>query len=106
LIVSFETKGLRDLCEDMNIARKELGNSIALNLQTRLSELFAASSLEDLIVGNLQKIENEAKFKIDLYNNCILIFVPINKKNNLIKEDLELIDRIKLIEIKFTENNG
>ncbi|GAA4421282.1 hypothetical protein GCM10023169_13990 [Georgenia halophila] len=52
MIIAFETKWLREVCEDGAVAVKELGSPAAEALQQRLADLRAAERISDLIVGN------------------------------------------------------
>ena len=52
MIIAFETKKLREICEDDAVAVKELGSPAAEALQQRLADLRAAESIEELLVGN------------------------------------------------------
>ena len=52
MIIAFETKRLREICEDNAVAVKELGSPAAEALQQRLADLRAAETIGDLIVGS------------------------------------------------------
>lgn len=52
MIIAFETRRLREICEDGAVAVTELGSPAAEALQQRLADLRAAESITDLVVGN------------------------------------------------------
>lgn len=52
MIIAFETKRLRAICEDETVASKAFGPAAADALQQRLADLRAADTIHDLIVGN------------------------------------------------------
>lgn len=52
MIIAFETKRLRTICEDDKVATKELGPVVADALRERLADLRAADLINELIVGN------------------------------------------------------
>ena len=52
MIIAFETKRLREICEDDAVAVNELGSPAAKALQQRLADLRAAETIRDLIVGS------------------------------------------------------
>jgi hypothetical protein len=52
MIIAFETRDLRQICEDGDTAVKKLGSELALALQQRLADVRAAESIGDLLVGD------------------------------------------------------
>lgn len=52
MIIAFETKRLRTICEDDAVAVKALGAPAAEALQQRLADLRAAESISELLVGS------------------------------------------------------
>lgn len=52
MIIAFETKRLRAICEDETVASKAFGPNVARTLQQRLADLRAADTIDDLIVGD------------------------------------------------------
>jgi hypothetical protein len=51
LEISFETKELRDLCEDETLAAAKLGFAVAETLKNRLSDIRAAITIKDVLAG-------------------------------------------------------
>ena len=52
LEISFETKDLRDLCEDELLATQSLGPAVAEALKRRLADIRAADSIHDVLAGH------------------------------------------------------
>lgn len=76
--VSFETVELRDLCEDESLATEEFGSEIAESLKHRLSDMFAADSIHDLLVGRpaLGMFNGRECLRIELAGTCCMTMVP------------------------------
>ncbi|RYD96060.1 MAG: hypothetical protein EOP54_14590, partial [Sphingobacteriales bacterium] len=84
MVVAFENKDLRILCENEDIAKESLGST---KLQDRLADIFAASTVFDLLVGNPKGIEYESlpAFKVDIENGFVLFFSPNHVKTPCLK---------------------
>ncbi len=52
MILAFETRTLRMICEDNSVASNKLGPEVASALRDRVADLRAAVTKSDLIVGN------------------------------------------------------
>ena len=76
LELAFDTKSLRDLCENEEKARRELGPEVAEKLKHRLADLRAAESVKDLVVGQPREVKSADPgcFLVDLANGCRLTF--------------------------------
>lgn len=105
MLISFDNRKIRKICEDEIEAQNEFGIHVATKLQNRLADIAAAKSVSDIITGNPSEIKNTPypNYKVDLYNNYILIFAA----NNIIIPQFENksinwseVDRIKILEIK------
>lgn len=102
---SFQTRKLRDICEDESKANDAFGPTIAHALRKRLADLRASPSLLDMPTGNLRSAgeNNSPVFIIDLSDDYILKFTSIT--SNIIKNDSDVVDlsdiyRIKLLSIE------
>ncbi|WP_412476759.1 hypothetical protein [Flavobacterium sp. TBRC 19031] len=104
MLISFDNRKIRKICEDEIEAQNEFGIQVSIKLQNRLADLAAAKSVTDIIIGNPCEIENTPypNYKVDLCNNYILIFTV----NNIIIPQLEdgsinwsEVNRIKILEI-------
>lgn len=102
--ISFQNKYVRSLCENHEIAKKALGETVAERLKTRLADMIAITYLSDLLVGNLRKIENNSlTYIIDLCDYFVLHFAVSHVKTPLTEEgnvDNTKVFRIKILEIK------
>lgn len=80
--IAFANKELRSLCEDDANANEQFGEQVAAGLRKRLADLRAASSVADLIVGNLRShIDKERHCKVlDLSETAQLIFCSNHPK--------------------------
>jgi len=70
LIVDYRTNKLRRICEDAEIATKELGNEMAEKIDQRIGELKAINSLETLLqfkVGGCHKLQGKRKEQLAMY---------------------------------------
>ena len=100
--IAFESRSLRDLCENKNIAISELGGNAAEALRRRLSDIQAASSFEDIIWSNrrTEGIGREQRVLIDLSDSYYMI-ISANHVRNPMGPDgnpkWSAITRVKLI---------
>lgn len=98
--ISFKNTRLRSLCESEELAAKELGQETTNKLKARLNDLIAASSIEELIVGN-PRVEDDF-ILLDLEDNykMVLGVGHSNKpKTREGKTDWSRVTRIKLLDI-------
>jgi hypothetical protein len=105
LQIAFETKPLRNVCENEQQAANELGPAVAAALKARLADLFAASSVDDLVVGRLRPIGGPDSncMALDLCDGWILRFQanhptnPVDDAGNL---EWVRVTRIKVMSIE------
>ena len=99
---SFDTKRLRDICENDILANEELGISTATELRKRLSDLRAAQRIKDVFFAESTNDEQDLIYKINLKNNFRLIFcanhVKNPKKDGVI--DWSKVSRVKILNIE------
>ena len=78
--ITFKTKKLLVLCNDSRKAAKELGQACAKKLRSRLDDLEACRSLEDMrsLPGRCHEltVELAGKLAVDLQGGMRLIFEP------------------------------
>lgn len=103
MIVAFETRGLREICEDDSVARKEFGPAIALHLRQRLADIRAATTIFDLPLGN-PRTEGETGelLIIDLGSISQMTWVVNHPKPHHIEGgliDWGRVSRVRLIRI-------
>lgn len=105
MLISFDNRKIRKICEDEIEAQKEFGIQVSIKLQNRLADLAAANSVNDIIIGNPSELKNTpySNYKVDLCNNYILIFA-VNNINVSQNDDGSInwseVNRIKILEIK------
>ena len=49
--LAFASRRLRAMCEDLEVARRELGAPVAAQLKARIADLRAADNVGDLVLG-------------------------------------------------------
>jgi proteic killer suppression protein len=76
--ISYLDADIEGLCKQSKLATRKLGAESAKKLQRRLSELFAASVVADLVVGRPHPLERDrtGQFSVDLHGGCRLVFKP------------------------------
>jgi toxin HigB-1 len=76
--VSFATTTLAKLCQRKPDATKQFGSQVAAKLQSRLAELFAATTVIELAAGRPHPLQGDraGSFALDLHGGLRLIFKP------------------------------
>ncbi len=102
--ISFENKKLRQLCENQNRAKTQLGTSLALRLKTFLADLDIFNNVNELISGRIYKTRFENNtFVIELSGELEIVF-SVNHLNPLLSVDNTInwskVTRIKIINIQ------
>lgn len=103
--LSWENTQIRQLCEDEDFAKVKLGPNVAQSLQSRLADLDAASTIEDLVAGNPAEITFKDKpcYKLDLGEAARIVFCASNVKIPLTNDEQinwKKVTRIKIISIE------
>lgn len=102
---AFETKSLRQICEDEKSAIRKLGEGSAKKLFARLSDLRAAWTIDEIPANKPFPVEldDESAMAINIGATHILYFVP----NHISTPNLDSggvdwmrVNRIKLVKIK------
>lgn len=104
MIIAFETKKLRTICEDDMVATKELGQAVADALKERLADVRAAESIADLIVGTPQTSgTDESTLTITLTLSAKTVWTP-NHVSQPCRDDGRInwdrINRVRLLSIE------
>ena len=107
LIVAFDSQELRSICEYNDIAIEKLGEHVADLLHHRLSDIFAAETVADLLVGNPQKIGEHPylNYVVTISNSIKMEFCSnVTKKSYLENGELDWskVTRIKLLKIGYS----
>lgn len=106
LDLAFDTISLRSICERDDVAIGELGPAVAETLKHRLSDLRAATSVYDLIVGHpriLENAENPQLMAIDICNDYRIIFCANHQRNPAETNgniDWQKVSRVKILRIE------
>ena len=103
LQLSFESERLRSICENEDLAKADLGGSIAGTLKRRLADLLAAKSIYELPAGNPRPNQDDPKCQIiDLAETSYLFLQPNHPKNPLTEGgdiDWGRVTRVKVTRI-------
>ena len=90
------------MCENEDIAKERLGGT---KLQDRLADIFAATTVRDLLAGNPVEtvLESLAAYKLDIEEGFALIFSPNHVKVPCLNDgqvDWDKVSRVKVIAIQ------
>lgn len=101
MVISFNDDDIRTICEDMDIAQSQLGLPAAHILQTRLSEMVVAETVEELPMGKPANADN-SYLKIELAEGYRLIFCSSHVKTPMIDDKVNWaeVKRIKILKIE------
>jgi len=103
LELAFESRELRDVCENDAEAKRQFGHSVAEMLRHRLADLDAAISPKDLLVGQPRPGTDAETMVIDLCEGHRLVFTA-NHPNNPTTPTGELdwtrVGRIRILRIE------
>lgn len=109
--ISFKNKKLKALCEQSNLAQKELGAQMAKKLRSRLADLTAASVVADMCAGRPHPLQGNraGEFALDLVHPQRLVFIA---DNNPIPEradgsiDWSQVTRVCIVDIEDYHKRG
>ncbi len=78
--ITFSDGKLQKLCERQAVAQKQLGQVCARKLRSRLADLDAADSVQDLVAGRPHPLKGDraGQFALDLQGANRLVFKPAN----------------------------
>jgi proteic killer suppression protein len=79
--ISFGNSKLQKLCEQSTKAQRELGADCAKKLRSRLADLMAAESVQDLVAGRPHPLEGDrqGQFSLSLAGAKRLVFEPADE---------------------------
>ena len=103
--IAFESRSLRELCENKAAANCKLGDDVAESLRRRISDVQAAPSMLDIVWGNLRTEGSggEQRMLIDLSDECQIVISANHVRNPMGPDgdpDWSAITRVKLICIR------
>lgn len=101
---SFENKEIRTLCEDMDKAQAQYGHAVAQDLQSRLADLDAATTVNEIMTGRPGKADNSplGNYKVDLCDGFRLVFCSNHIDPPLANDDIDWgkVTRIRILKIE------
>ena len=105
MIISFQNKTLREVCEQKQQAIEVFGESVAHKLHNRLADIMAAENVSDLIVGSPEEIfiNDKPCYLIKASKKTGIIFESSHPKTPMLPKgtiDWSQVSRIKITEIK------
>lgn len=76
--ITFSNEKLRKLCEQQATAQKSLGAACARKLRSRLADMAAANSVQELVAGRPHPLKGDraGQFAVDLEGGKRLVFKP------------------------------
>ncbi len=79
--ISFGDGKLQKLCEQQALAQKKLGHDCARKLRSRLADLDAADSVQELVAGRPHPLKGDrtGQFALDLDGGRRLVFKAVNE---------------------------
>ena len=103
--IAFSTKSLRDTCESEEMSRQKFGPEVAERLKRRLADLRAASSIKDIVLGNVREVPRTRgpAMCVDLFNGYRLVIRANHIQNPTLatgKVDWSAVSRIKITRIE------
>ena len=107
--LAFESKQLREICEDEDKAKYEFGVSVTEKLKSRLADLRAATSVKDLVAGRPRELggSQDRHFAVDLCEGFSIVFCPNHitvPELDSGKVDWSRVSRLKIWDIE--KNHG
>lgn len=101
--VLYKNKKLREICERESIAYQKLGADSAHKLKVRLSALWAATCVTDLIAGNPHPLKGDkaGQFSLDLARGCRLVFAPAHESQPTCADGGIDWSRVSIVSIEF-----
>lgn len=101
--LAFDSKALRTVCESETVAKRKLGTKVAETLKHRLGDLRAATSINDVIVGQPRLLDaaNE-QMVLDLGEGYRMIFCPNHPKKPVSETgtlDWTKVSRVRILRV-------
>lgn len=99
--LAFDSRALRTMCESETVAKRNLGTKVAETLKHRLGDLRAATSINEVIVGQPRLLDAE-QMVIDLCDGYHIIFSANHPKKPISEDgalDWTKVSRVKILRI-------
>lgn len=105
LQLAFDSKPLRTICESERHAKLEFGDAVAEILKHRLADMWAATSVRDLVAGRPRVLGGAAppQMVVDLHDRYRVVFTANHTKNPMTETgdlDWKRVTRIKILRIE------
>lgn len=105
LELAFDTKSLRNICENQAQAKHALGSQVAEFLKHRLADLRAAASPRDLVAGHPRELTgaDRQNMAVDLREGYRIVFTANHNKNPMTDTghlDWSRVSRVKILRIE------
>lgn len=102
--LAFSSRKLRQICETEESARQEFGRKVAQKLKMRLADMRAASTPDELLVGNprITHCSSDECMTIDLCGGFVIQFSanhPVPPRTDSGDLNWSNVTRIKIVEI-------
>jgi hypothetical protein len=98
--LAFDSKSLRDICENEDQAEVELGAGVAEALKHRLADLRAAKSPRDLLVGQPRVVADGKEMILDLCDGRRMVFKPNHPMTDTNPPNWDRVNRVKILRIE------
>ena len=104
LELAFETKSLRNLCENQSEARQKLGLTVAGKLKRRLADLRAAECVTEMVAGRIRELKgySSSRIAVELGKSTVVVFVANHVKTPMLTSgdvDWARVRRIRILSI-------
>ena len=102
--ITYASKKIQRLCEEVKYQRKELGDNRAKRLRVRLLELRAEENVSKLLYGNPHALTEDraGQYSVDLDGPMRLLFVPTDQPPPTLPSggiDWKQVSSVRLLEI-------
>ena len=108
LELAFETRELRDICENESKAAETLGAIVSEALKHRLADMVAATNPGDLLAGCPRVGTDTSKMIIELEDDYVLVFASnhVRRRNRTDGHvDWAKVSRVRILEIRRRNGN-
>jgi proteic killer suppression protein len=108
LEITFNTRELRNICEDESLATQTLGSDTAKALKNRLADIRAADIISDVLAGQPSLDKNTDCYHFELANGHKLIVKPSHvteRTNTDGTTDWKRVHRVQVISLMEPQND-
>ncbi len=103
--LAFDKKSLREVCENEDKAKRDLGVRVAERLKRRLADLRAATCVKDLVAGQPRELDgaDHRHITIDLCEDYRIVFCANHTATPMLESgdvDWSRVSRVKILRIE------